>query len=706
MARTKKQLKAKKDKAAAEKAGKVGKAEEVENEEVENDAGGDDAAPEEPPKDSRGKRSAEESGDEQASPRKKAREDPEPEPKKVEEEEDDDADQGPMPPPAAPEADDDDDVGPMPAPAPKKKRQRVLPHEHLYLQNLPSCDMYEQSLMHRDVINFVEVAARTDFLITTSVDGHVKFWKKSERGIEFVKHYRAHLGPIVAVATSHDGTMFATAGADKALKVFDVVNFVPPTQPISSSDLESPKIHFYDGRDNSKTENGLNPDEPFATAAEIHSAPVHIMRYHALAETIVSVDTGGMMEYWTPDWEGGFPQPERPKIKWSFKSETDLYEFKKSKTVPTSLNLSPDLSKFVTFGFDDRQVRVFNFYTGKLLRKYDESLTVMTEMQQAGTAAHRLDDMDFGRRLAQEREIEKIKGGQAATANAVFDESGHFIIFPTLLGIKIVNIETNKVSRLLGRMENHRFMNIALYQGAPRKKAVLTHAMAASENVTLKEAETTDPTLFCTAFKRNRFFIFSKRDPDGEDNASAGQSRDIFNEKPSREEQTVATISNSNLKAALGSQCIIHTSFGDIHLRLFPEHAPKAVENFVGLAKKGYYDNVIFHRVISGFMIQTGDPLGDGTGGESLWGNDFEDEFSKTIKHDRPYTLSMANCGPNTNASQFFITTVPTPWLDNKHTVFGRVTGGMDVVHLIEKVRVDKNEKPIDSVSILGVEVR
>lgn len=93
-------------------------------------------------------------------------------------------------------------------------------------------------------------------------------------------------------------------------------------------------------------------------------------------------------------------------------------------------------------------------------------------------------------------------------------------------------------------------------------------------------------------------------------------------------------------------------------------------------------------------MLQTGDPLGDGTGGESLWGKNFEDEFVKELKHDRPYTLSMANAGKNTNGSQFFITTVPTPWLDGKHTVFGRVTAGLDVIHKIENTRVDKTDKP------------
>lgn len=112
-------------------------------------------------------------------------------------------------------------------------------------------------------------------------------------------------------------------------------------------------------------------------------------------------------------------------------------------------------------------------------------------------------------------------------------------------------------------------------------------------------------------------------------------------------------------KQVLGTSAILRTTSGDIHMRLFPDAAPKAVENFVTHAKNGYYDNLIFHRIIKGFMIQTGCPFGDGTGGESIWGDDFEDEFSREFKHDRPYTVSMANAGPNTNGSQFFITVAP-----------------------------------------------
>jgi peptidylprolyl isomerase domain and WD repeat-containing protein 1 len=104
-------------------------------------------------------------------------------------------------------------------------------------------------------------------------------------------------------------------------------------------------------------------------------------------------------------------------------------------------------------------------------------------------------------------------------------------------------------------------------------------------------------------------------------------------------------------------------------------------------------------------MLQTGDPLGDGTGGESLWGSPFEDEFHPSLKHDRPYTVSMANAGPKTNGSQFFITTVPASWLDNKHSIFGRATSGFEVIHEIEHVRTDKGDKPYDEIKIVSIDI-
>ena len=117
----------------------------------------------------------------------------------------------------------------------------------------------------------------------------------------------------------------------------------------------------------------------------------------------------------------------------------------------------------------------------------------------------------------------------------------------------------------------------------------------------------------------------------------------------------------------------IETSMGTFKVELYGNATPKTVGNFVGLSEKGYFDGVIFHRVIDNFMIQGGDPTGTGRGGESMYGAKFQDEFVDTLRHTSAGILSMANAGPNTNGSQFFITLVPTPWLDGKHTVFGKV---------------------------------
>ncbi|MEI7904427.1 MAG: peptidylprolyl isomerase [Candidatus Firestonebacteria bacterium] len=135
----------------------------------------------------------------------------------------------------------------------------------------------------------------------------------------------------------------------------------------------------------------------------------------------------------------------------------------------------------------------------------------------------------------------------------------------------------------------------------------------------------------------------------------------------------------------------LKTNMGDIVIELFTEQAPKTTANFIKLAEKGFYDGVIFHRVIPNFMIQGGDPTGTGRGGP---GYTFEDEFAPGLKHTKAGMLSMANAGPNTNGSQFFVTVAPTPWLDGKHAIFGQVIEGMDLVIKMSKVETLPGDKP------------
>ena len=154
---------------------------------------------------------------------------------------------------------------------------------------------------------------------------------------------------------------------------------------------------------------------------------------------------------------------------------------------------------------------------------------------------------------------------------------------------------------------------------------------------------------------------------------------------------------------------LFETSNGNIEIELRPDLAPKAVENFTTLAKKGYYNGQIFHRVIQNFMIQGGDPTGTGAGGESIWNKPFEDEFAPNAVFDKAGILAMANKGPNTNGSQFFITTVPTYWLNGRHTIFGYVKNGFDVVRKIENVQTNgkyQGDKPLEDVKINSITIK
>lgn len=179
--------------------------------------------------------------------------------------------------------------------------------------------------------------------------------------------------------------------------------------------------------------------------------------------------------------------------------------------------------------------------------------------------------------------------------------------------------------------------------------------------------------------------------------------------KSEKDQKTNVQSKKGNAKNMIAT---FETNKGTFKITLFADKAPKTVENFVGLAKgtkswkdpktgadvkKPFYDGLVFHRVIPNFMIQGGCPLGTGTGGP---GYKFADEFHPDLKHDKPGILSMANAGPGTNGSQFFVTVAATPWLDNRHTVFGEVTEGMDVVYEISKVRRNDMDKPLEAVVI------
>ncbi len=202
--------------------------------------------------------------------------------------------------------DDDEWIGPMPSEAAKPKKKKILEFEQVYLDNLPSSEGYEISYMHRDVITHIAVARKTNFIITASCDGHVKFWKKKEEeGIEFVKHFRSHLGSIEDMQVSCNGELMCTISDDKTAKVFDVVNFdminmlkldytprcccwifsIGDAIPaLAISDKDSSAIHVYDGR---------GGGEPLKTQDKMHSQSVCLIQYNPVYDTVISVDQSG-----------------------------------------------------------------------------------------------------------------------------------------------------------------------------------------------------------------------------------------------------------------------------------------------------------------------------------------------------------------------------------------------------------------------------
>ncbi|CAD7966445.1 unnamed protein product [Amoebophrya sp. A120] len=663
---------------------------------------------------------------------------------------------------AKPSSDDDesssDDLGPMPAPEKpgkeeKKKKRKIMKNEKLYQENLPKSQMYEKSFMHREPVRVICTSTDCDFVVTGSEkDGIVKFWKKQHQGIEFVKLYRAHaLSLLHMTLSASDGRNLATVGVDCqfdakgkpiassrtcALKYFDVANFdlsqmikldfVPlvccfvsrkekADVRIAVTDQNSGAIRIF-----SQSQSQVS-QKPILEFTQRHQHPISILEYHPALDMCLSHDKKGFLELWDPE-TGNWPSSgtsqqtgekrldrfdmnkpvkfNRQLLKFKSKTDgTDLYELNKKQTSAVSLKFSPNGEYFAMLCLDER-VRIFRTRTGKKFLELDEAVDQLTIAQNdpAQRILH-LDHFDFGKRVAVERELKKSPCYQWQSLS--FDESSNYLLYPTLCGVKIFNLTLRKLENLLGKVEStERFLQCALFQGKGQKRMVgASEALAG--NAPGQQLET-DPTLFATSFRKNRFFLFTKRDPEddlGEDEVG----RDVFNELPSKEEQALAVSAADTVR--LGREAIISTSFGDIVISLFFNECPKTVENFCTHAKNGYYNNLRFHRVIKGFMIQTGDPQGDGTGGESIWGGHFADEIRSNLRHDRPFTVSMANAGPNTNGSQFFITTVNCPHLDRLHTVFGRVVKGEEVVSRIERVATRVDDRPVQDVQMMSIQV-
>eukprot|EP00916_Digyalum_oweni_P004732 GHVL01008377.1.p1 GENE.GHVL01008377.1~~GHVL01008377.1.p1 ORF type:complete len:702 (+),score=144.42 GHVL01008377.1:54-2159(+) len=620
-----------------------------------------------------------------------------------------------MPPPPGGTDSDDDDFGPMPMPIGPSKKRRVLKNEMAIIENLPNQEMYEKSYMHRDTVTHVISNSSTEYIITGSKDGHIKFWKKSFQGIDFVKHFRAHFAELTTMTLSWDGALLSTGGADKAVKLYDVVNFdmtcmhrttyIPSVITfVHNRDGPTPLIAIATKDENYIIIVKVESVNYILRKFELHQAPPHIILYNEVLDIVISSDKKGAIELWDPRDCKSISKKNNSFFNFELKSETGLFELQKIGTYAICGCISQGTSsgtpdgQLMAFYCEDMHIRIFRLNNCNLIRDYDESLDFYTLAQSdPQQKVLHLERLDFGRRLAVEKEL--AKSDQLIHTSICFDESSSIIFYPSCVGVKSVNIVTNKLWKILGKSEiGERFLSLSLFQGKAKRKKVTGAVLMQNEKDEKSYKEgMLDPILFATAYKRPRFFLFTKRMPEEFDTG-----RDIFNEKPSREEaQLIAGVSDGKT----ARQATIHTTMGDIIVKLFSTETPKTVENFVTHSTNGYYNGIVFHRVIKGFMVQSGDPKGDGTGGESIWGGEFEDEFHRSLKHDRPFTMSMANAGSNTNGSQFFFTTVPCPWLDNKHTVFGRVIQGMNVLLEMEKVATNSQDQPLIDIKILTVKV-
>ena len=412
-------------------------------------------------------------------------------------------------------------------------------------------------------------------------------------------------------------------------------------------------------------------------------------------ECVIVLTKKGFIEYLDSDTMK-FVSKKKNGVAFASKFETDLITFlKKKKGTPLAIG-KDDQEKYFWVYTDSLEIWLFDIKTAKkvLIIESDYASLEINQPQ-----SFDLDKVDKERKVLIENEyVSKLSGGLKQRPAIDFDETSRFLVFPCILGVVFFDIQENEIKLITGKKERgERYLGLSVYQGDKKRNSSGTSGQGGVTSQTMEY----DPCVFTWSFKRSKFCIFSNREPiNFNKNNYYNSSRDVVEKKDNQ--QSISK--NIQLgREELGNKVVLSTSLGDIYIRLFPEFAPKAVENFLRHSINGYYDNCIFHRVVQGY-VQTGDPLNDGSGGESIWGKDFEDEFSE-LKHDKPFTVSMANSGKNTNGSQFFITTMPSQWLDNKHTIFGRVYKGTDVVVEIESLKTDHLEKPYVDVRIMGIKI-
>ena len=540
------------------------------------------------------------------------------------------------------------------------------------LEEIPSSSHYQVSFMHKAAVSHVISSARYGYVITACEEGIVKFWKRTstvtdpQAGkarasggkkdetptpcLEFVKSFTAHVGPLAALCIDETDDTIASIGKnDGLIKFYDVSTF--DAKSMIKTKANGPSFggaatflegnsqelllaigHSSDGDISIYSVESLG----LVQTLSLHSKPVTALAYSRRHKCCISGDEMGILEIWdttqgTSDTNvvGAPCSMSNNGLEYPSKMKTDLYKMAKKKTHPRCISASDNY--FVVYGSDSK-VRVFNLSTAKIEVRYDERLTVYSSKNFSN---YGMDSVEFGKRAATEREIEDQHESQIQLPSNVvaLDPSERYLLISTMIGIKIIDWKKNKLVKIIGKADasQYRFLTFCMCLGDAKlnQQMQLARGMGKSTAVGEKKEEVNNSIVVALAYQQRRFFVFSHFDPllESEGDASTN-NRDIWNEAPTAQDQLLVSESGPGGASQIQkiSKAILRTTKGDIHIKLFHE-VPKTFENFTENARSGYYDGIIFHRVISSFMLQTGDPLGDGTGGESIWGGEFEDEF-------------------------------------------------------------------------------
>ena len=536
-------------------------------------------------------------------------------------------------------------------------------------------DKYIKSLMHQSTVShalfLIPPHSAYPLLATASIDGVIKFWQREKpvtssttKGntdndpvvLKLLRSFQAHSAPLVAMRESVGGNSRYLIASDMAgvVSIYDI-NMIELIQTQKFPFIiESPLVV-------------AGKEESVYLAAR--DQPI-ILKSDILMSELQEIDLEFKNIYHI-DFINGDLIIFGPQIIQTLDRDGNSQTIECAECINIlSISLNADYFSLLD---EQRNLSIFKHsrkangkFACKLYRKY--SLKTKEEPTLMDTA-------------------------YASFNNILFNEDNTILYVALPEGIKMINIKDHSSKLIAGHADaSLRFINISLL--------TCPFLLQLDDLKYLSDdALTPQPLLVATAFKSNRFYLFASPEFVPTDKRDVINEELIPNADSSQQEQNAVYKNWEDMKGA-----VLRTSKGDIEIEFYPKQAPLAVQNFITLMMRGYFNNLTFHRVIKGFMIQTGDPRGDGTGGESCWGRVFNDEISSDLKHTHSGIVSMANSGKNTNGSQFFITTVKTQWLDRKHTIFARVTNGMDIVHKIESVETDRKDVPISPVHLVQID--